>query len=155
MWGQPRSWEPGDWSIPTGRPRVLIEDPDGAIRSTSERFLLREGFDVASCGGPEEMGRRACPLLTTGSCTLTAGADMVYTSLRWHHPQSREVLRALRVRHPRTPLVVEIPSPAAERLQEVLEGCHVVHMPVGRTAMVGAIRGALAQGLPGQATSPA
>ena len=149
-----RSWEPGNWSAPTGRPRVLIEDPDGAIRWASESFLVREGFDVAACGGPEVMGRHTCPLVADGHCQLSAGADVVYTSLAWHKPENREVLMALRARHPGTPVVVEIPYPEVERFRDVLEGCHLVHTPVGRAAMVAAIRTALEQGVPEPAASP-
>jgi DNA-binding NtrC family response regulator len=154
MWGRSRSWEPGNWSAPTGRPRVLLEDPDGAVRSAGEQFLRREGFDVAVCGGPEQMGRRACPLVADGHCELSAGADVIYTGLAWHDPEGREVLKALRARHPRTPVVVEIPYPAVARFQDVLEGCHLVHTPVGRAAMVAAIRTALEQGVPEPAASP-
>jgi DNA-binding NtrC family response regulator len=153
MWGRSRSWEPGNWSAPTGQLRVLLEDPDGAVLSAAESFLVREGFDVAVCGGPEQMGRHICPLMADGHCELSAGADVIYTSLAWHNPESREVLKALRARHPGTPVVVEIPYPAVARFQDVLESCHLVHTPVGRTAMVKAIRAALEQGVPEPAAS--
>jgi DNA-binding NtrC family response regulator len=154
MWGRSRSWEPGDWSVPTGRPRVLLEDPDGAMLWASESFLVREGFEVATCRGPEQMGRHACPLVADGECELSAGADVIYTSLAWHDPASREVLKALRARHPGTPVVVEIPSPDVAKFQDVLEGCQLVHTPVGRVAMAAAIRTALEQGVPEPVTSP-
>ena len=144
MWRRSRTWDPGTWSERTGRPRVLIEDPDGAILWASEDFLRREGLDVAVCGGPETMGCRRCPLVTSGDCALAEGADVIYTSLRWHNPESREVLRALRAQHPRTPVVVEIPEPDVKRFADVLTGCQVVHVPSERATMLGAIRDALA-----------
>lgn len=148
MWTRARSWEPGSWPPRTGRPRVLLEDPDGAILAVTESFLSREGFDVATCSGPEEMGRRSCPLVSQGRCELVEEADVVYTSLRWSYPESRDVLQALRARHPRTPVVVEMTQPQVERFRDLLQGCYLVWVPAGREATVAAIRRALAGGVP-------
>lgn len=144
MWGRQRSWEPGSWAEATGRPRVLLEDPDGAIRSASESFLSREGYDVMACCGPEEMGRRTCPVVAGESCALAEGADVIYTSLCWREPGSREVLRAVRARYPDVPVVVEVSTADEQRYQEDLVGCAVVNVPVGRIGMLTAIRRALA-----------
>ena len=153
MWTRSRSWEPGSWSPRTGRPRVLLEDPDGAILAVTDSFLVGEGFDVATCGGPEAMGRRSCPLLSQGRCDLVEQADVVYTSLQWHHAQSRDVLQALRARHPRTPVVVEMTQPHVERFRDLLQGCYLVRVPAGRKAKVAAIRRALAGGVPDGVTA--
>lgn len=148
VWTRSRSWEPGSWPPRTGRPRVLLEDPDGAILAVTESFLVREGFDVATCGGPEEMGRRSCPLVSQGRCHLAQEADVVYTNLRWQHAPSRDVLHALRACHPRTPVVVETTQPLMERFRDLMQGSHLVWVPAGRKATLAAIRRALARGVP-------
>jgi CheY-like chemotaxis protein len=123
---------------------VLIEDPDGAVRSSAARFLQREGFDVAVCAGPEAMEGSSCPEVSDGACPLVEDADLVYTSLRWSRPDGREVLRAHRRCYPETPVVVEICQPQAAQVGELLDGCHVVHVPCGNAKMLGAIQETLA-----------
>lgn len=90
------------------------------------------------------MGTRRCPLITSGDCALAAGADVIYTSLRWHNPDSRDVLQALRARYPSTSVVVEIPEPDVKKFADILTGCRLVPVPSGRETMLGAIRDALA-----------
>jgi hypothetical protein len=143
MWGRPRSWQPGRWPERTTRPRVLLEDPDGAILATGELFLQRQGFDVAACLGPQRMGHRRCQLTTGGRCQLAQDADVVYSSLSWSDPNSREVLVALRAEYPRTPVVVEILARDVEGLRADLDGCHLAASPTRRATMVTAIRSAL------------
>ena len=138
-----RTWDPGSWPARTDRPRVLVEDPDGAVRDAMRRLLEREGFDVALCSGPQDMGRRECPAVRGEGCALAAGADVVYTSLADADTQSREVVGALRTLYPDTPLVTEIPQPKHRELAESLDGCHVTYVPVGRHEMTAAIRAAL------------
>lgn len=144
MWSRRGTWEPGGWPRRSDRQRVLVEDPDGALRTASERLLQREGFDVAVCPGPEEMGSRHCPAVACGECPLVEGADVVYANLRWSLPASREVLQAHRTCYAGTPVVVEVSQPEETRSPELFAGCTVVHVPVGGDAMVGAIRKALA-----------
>lgn len=144
MWRRSRTWDPGTWSSRTERPRVLIEDPDGAIRWASKRFLQRQGFDVAVCPGPEAMGARRCPEVSCGTCPLAEGADIIYMNLGWNNPESRDVLQAHRSRYPDTPVVVEITDPNAKRFPDILTGCQRVPAPSGRSTMLGAIRDTLA-----------
>lgn len=144
MWHRSRTLDPGSWADRTDRPRVLIEDPDGAVLSSCEEFLRRDGFDVAVCRGPQADGVHHCPLVTSGECSLTDGADVIYTALSWHDPKSREVLQAIRARHPQTPVVVEIPQPQVERFADLLAGCQLVLVPSGRASMRRALQDALA-----------
>jgi hypothetical protein len=119
---------------------VLVEDPDGATRSSAARVLERAGFEVAACPGPDADAGRYCPEVRDGSCPLVAGADVVYTNLPWQLPDSREVLRAHRRCSPRTPVVVEICEPQVSQVGDLLDGCQVVHVPSGSATMLGAVR---------------
>lgn len=124
-----KAWDPGAWGDRKGRARVLVEDADGAEREACEQVLLRAGYDVAGCGGPEAMGRRYCPLVRTGECTLVAGADVVYNNLRLSNQDNREVVRALHRQAPETPVVVEIPAPEKLRYHPLLVENTVVLAP--------------------------
>jgi DNA-binding NtrC family response regulator len=135
---EPDAWAP-DWS----RPRVLVEDPDGAVRVAAQRILERAGFEVSTCAGPDP--GRTCPEVTRDGCPALDTADVVYASLDWHREEHREVLRAQRRRHPEVPVVVEISRPDAERLPDLLEGCDVVHVPADGATTVAAVRRALSR----------
>lgn len=80
-----------------------MEDPDGAVQAAMRRFLEREGFDVALCSGPQDMGRRECPAVRGEGCQLAAGEDVVYTSLADADTKSHEVVGALRTLYADTP----------------------------------------------------
>lgn len=136
-----RTLEPGAWTEGWARPRILVEDPDGAVRAASRRILEREGFEVATCSGPEP-GHR-CPEVTRTACPLMRGVDLIYSSLDWHRPEHREVLQAQREHHPDVPVVVEIAQPQAQRAAELLQGCTVVYMPVSGAMMVETVQRAL------------
>lgn len=136
-----RTLEPGAWSERRARPRVLVEDPDGAVLAASRRILEREGFEVATCAGPEP-GHR-CPEVTRASCPLMQGVDVIYSSLDWHRPEHREVLAAQRAHHPDVPVVVEIARPQAAHEEDLLAGCEVVHVPASGAMMVAAVQRAL------------
>lgn len=136
-----RTLEPGAWAEGEARPRVLVEDPDGAVLAASRRILEREGFEVATCAGPEP-GHR-CPEVTSAGCPLMQGVDVIYSSLDWHEPEHREVLEAQRAHHPGVPVIVEIARPQAAHEEALLEGCEVVHMPADGAVMVAAVRRAL------------
>jgi hypothetical protein len=144
MRGRRRAWKPDTWAERTSSPRVLVEDPDGAVLAAAELFLRRDGFEFAGCAGPHGEGRRGCPLAAGGECALAAGADVVYSNLSWDEPANRTVLTALRERYPHTPVVVEASALDAERLHEQLADCGVVRTPSGRTRMLAAVRSALA-----------
>lgn len=119
--------------------RVLVEDPDGAMRAVCERNLADEGFQVATCGGPRTLPRGRCPLAMGAECPLAAGADVIYTSLDWHDSSSRQVLDALVDRYADKPVVVAAGPRDAYLVESFAEQCHVVPPPRGRGALLAAI----------------
>ena len=54
----PRSIHPGEWPEQTGKPRVLIENPDGADLWAHAEVLREAGYDVATCAGPTAETKR-------------------------------------------------------------------------------------------------
>lgn len=131
----PRSIHPGEWPEQTGKPRVLIENPDGADLGAHAEVLREAGYDVATCAGPtaeikrvpwfrrghlywgdsqpmERQERTLCPLISEGHCPLAEGADVVVSTTQLI--DSREILATLSARS--TPaLVVEGTSSGVER----------------------------------------
>jgi len=109
--------EHGKWPAPTGRPRVLIENPDAADLWAQANVLREAGYDVAVCAGPapepeprhgasllaestyweqpapKREPRTICPLVSEGRCPLVEGADVVVSSVSL--AGSREILHAL------------------------------------------------------------
>ena len=138
MWKRRRAWEAGTWGDRVGWARVLVEDSDGAEREACEHALRKAGYDVASCGGPEVMGHRYCPLVQTGECALVDGADVVYNNLRLGNPANRDVVRAHRNRA-RTPLVIEVPAPDITRYHPLLVTSTIVRAPARQNDVVGAV----------------
>ena len=140
-----RSAAQPDWGERGERPRVVVENPDFGIGFAVERVLENAGYEVAVCGGPDNLARHECPLVFTGACSLVSGADVVVHSLNPDRSEHAEVLRALRAKHPDTPIVVEVPGPSAARHAGLLDGCVVVPFPASRESLVGAVEEALAQ----------
>jgi DNA-binding NtrC family response regulator len=129
------------------RPRVLVENADGAIASATENLLLSEGYDIATCSGPR--GRRArCPLVTEGECAQAQEADVILYSLRINDPDCLDVLRTLRLAVPDTPVVVEIPQPQIAAYAADLVGCHILPLPYTRDSVRAAIGAALSDADP-------
>jgi hypothetical protein len=116
MWRRHRSapaGPPGPWN-PEGRGRkILIEHHDGAVRDVLGRNLEVLGFQVRTCGGPDDPV--ACPLLEQGACAAVEGADVVVTGLLID-PWGRRVLHAMQQRYPGVSLVAEGPSYLADHL---------------------------------------
>jgi hypothetical protein len=123
----------------------VVENADFGVGYAVERVLEEAGYEVAVCGGPDHLNRRACPLVFSESCDLVSGADLVVHSLNPDRPEHAEVLRALRAKHPETPVVVEVPGPTAARHEGLLDGCTVVPYPVTRESLIDAVAGALAK----------
>lgn len=140
-----RSVTGGDWAERGDRPRVLVENPDVGIGFALERFLEDEGCEVLCCGGPDALHRHRCSLVFDEDCALAAGADVIVHGLNPDRPEHAEVLRALRARHPDTPLVVEVPAPTAARHPGLLDGCVVVPFPATRDSLREALGRALAR----------
>jgi hypothetical protein len=133
------------WGVRDERPRVVVENPDFGVGFAVERVLENAGYEVAVCGGPDGLVGQECPLVFTGECELVSGADVVVHSLNPDRREHAEVLRALRARHPGTPVVVEVPGPSAARHPGLLDGCVVVPFPATRDSLVGAVAEALAE----------
>lgn len=127
-----------------GNPRVLVEATEWAYRETITDVLAGEGYDVASCGGPEG-GDGRCALFVEGGCGTCDRADVVVHTLRHSDPRNREVLLALRKRYPDTPLVVEVPGPRAVTYPTDFPGCYVLPVPVTMDALKDTVRTALAE----------
>src|SRR6266849_1997886 len=109
----PRSLHPEEWPERSGKPRVLIENPDRADLWAHADVLGKAGYDVATCAGPtaetehvswfrrrprswadpqprEHQQRTVCPLVEEGQCPLVEGADVVVSTTQL--TDSREVL---------------------------------------------------------------
>lgn len=81
----PRQPEHEEWAGSSGKPRVLIENPDRAELWAHEEILREAGYEVASCVGPTAAGVRGaehttCPLLSEGHCHLVSSADVVVST---------------------------------------------------------------------------
>jgi hypothetical protein len=121
-------------------PRVLVEESDGAVRSSIVRLLEREGFQVVGCGGPDDNAGSRCPLMKPASCPAAAEADVIFFSFPLSNPTNREILRLLKCRHSNTPIVVEVPKPQVAVHSELLAGTHVVYSPITRRSITHAVR---------------
>lgn len=148
------SLHPDEWPEPSGKPRVLIENPDRADL-VSHAYVLREaGYDVAMCGGPtakaehvpffsrwarpqtERQERELCPLLTDGHCPLVEGADVVVSTTQL--ADSREILAKISARG--TPaLVVEGTSSELARDSDVIGDSVEITLPVFSHQIVEAV----------------
>ncbi len=123
-------------------PRVLVEESDGAIRDAMVQVLEEAGFEAVGCGGPDDHPGSRCPLVADGECPAAQLADVILFSLRISDPVNQAVLRALKRRHPSTPIVVEVPKPKVVALNELLVGTHPVHSPLTRRSLTRAVRDA-------------
>jgi DNA-binding response OmpR family regulator len=72
----------------------------------------------------------------------------VVSSLGVERPEAREVLQALRMQRPGTPLIVEVPPGDNAEWQDLLEGCDVIASPVQPDELVASVRAALAKSRP-------
>jgi len=109
------------------RPRVLVEDPNGAFRDADFRAFESAGLDVALCTGPD--AENDCPLHDAKQCALVARADVVLFGLGTTDERSRAVLRALRACYPETPVVVEVPRERSPDEDGLPEGCIALAFP--------------------------
>lgn len=127
MWKPSETIELRPWDYPE-RPRVLIEhpDPDSALELAAA--IRRAGCTVGICRGPDRSGDPVtrCPLHRLEPCIGVEGADLVVTALDLDEEANRAVLRGLRARYPRKPLVVLATVGQALRLAEVFQGCTVL-----------------------------
>jgi hypothetical protein len=153
----PRSIHPEEWPEQSGKPRVLIENPDRADLWAHADLLRKEGYDVAMCGGPtaatarapwfrrlfrpdpqaaERQERTLCPLVAEGHCPLVEGADVVVSTTRL--TDSREILARLSAR--KSPvLVVEGTSSELEQDRDVIGDSLQIRLPVLPQQLVDAV----------------
>jgi DNA-binding response OmpR family regulator len=129
-----------------GQPRVLIEHADESAGLALASILRQAGYAVAVCPGPEQAEH--CPLTGPEGCAVAHGADVVVSSLGVERPEAREVLQALRMQRPGTPLIVEVPPGDNAEWQDLLEGCDVIASPVQPDELVASVRAALAKSRP-------
>jgi hypothetical protein len=87
------------------RPRLLIEDPDGALQVSEFRLFEEAGLDVALCHGPAPCD--PCPLVEQGNCKLAAEADVVLIGSGMA-PHRAEVAAAHQRTRPDRPVVVAV-----------------------------------------------
>ncbi len=135
--------QPWPW---VGQPRVLIEHADESAGLALASILRQAGYAVAVCPGPEQAEH--CPLTGPEGCAVAHGADVVVSSLGVERPEAREVLQALRMHRPGTPLIVEVPPGDNAEWQDLLEGCDVIASPVQPDELVASVRAALAKSRP-------
>jgi DNA-binding response OmpR family regulator len=135
--------QPWPW---VGQPRVLIEHADESAGLALASILRQAGYAVAVCPGPEQAEH--CPLTGPEGCAVAHGADVVVSSLGVERPEAREVLQALRMQRPGTPLIVEVPPGDNAEWQDLLEGCDVIASPVQPDELVASVRAALAKSRP-------
>lgn len=165
----PRPLHPEEWPERSGRPRVLVENPDGADLWAHADVLRDAGYDVATCAGPtgeterlsrfrrrylnwadpqplERRERTVCPLVAEGRCPLVEGADVVISTTRL--TDSREILARLSARTS-PPLVVEGTSSDFERDRDVTGDAIEITLPVLPSQLVDAVERARAAGTDG------
>lgn len=134
------------WPYP-GRPRVLIEHPDPDEALEVAAALRGDGWTVGICRGPDSAAdpARRCPLHRLEPCVAVAGADVVVMALDLEDPDSRDVLRGLRARYGRTPVVVLATVTEALELEGALDGCRVLPVDSGPELIAAEVRTQLAE----------
>jgi hypothetical protein len=133
---QPHVIEAGDWEARQGRPRVLVENPDGAQLWAYAEALREAGYDVATCAGEHPDGEDRCPLIETGHCGLVEGADVVVSTCSI---QRGDKLLAVIGSTGSTPIVFEAPRPDFERYAHLAENATLLPAPVTERALLEAV----------------
>ncbi|HEX9681738.1 MAG TPA: hypothetical protein VGA13_01530 [Acidimicrobiales bacterium] len=124
-------------------PLVLIEESDPAVRWAESELLKRDGYDVVTCAGPDDLPRGVCPLVRDGHCDLAENADVIVHNLRQRLLGNRQVLDALREHVPDTPVIVEATQPEMRDDPDRFAGTIVVRFPVSSSSLRSAVAGAL------------
>ena len=135
------------------RPRLLIEDPDPALRVADFQRFTESGLDVALCSGPDH--DESCRLVEHGDCPLAAAADVILMG-RDLAGSRKEIAAALRRHHPEVPVIAKVPR---QDTDEVPDECVPLPTPMSVDGQVRAVWRAVerpaapAEG-PRQATPP-
>lgn len=140
-----RNRRPSSWPGERRQPRALVEDDDGASQWAVAQIFERVGFEVACCDGPAAFRDHKCPMLKDGSCSLAAGADVIFNSLSLSMAENLELIGALRQHLPDTPLLVEVPRPRAEQLGDALDGCRLLAVPATASTIASHALAAIAE----------
>lgn len=130
------------------RPRVLIEhpSPDDALELAA---AVRDiGCAVGICRGPDVGADPAarCPLHRLEPCVAVEGADVLVTALDFERDEGREVVRGLRMRYPRVPVIVLTTVGATLELGDVLHGCTVLPIDAAPAHVAAEVRSLVATG---------
>jgi hypothetical protein len=142
---EPHVIEAGEWEARRGRPRVLVENPDGAQLWAYAETLREAGYDVATCAGEHPDGADRCPLIETGRCGLVEGADVVVSTCSI--PRGDRLLAVLGLLGS-TPVVFEAPPPDFERYAHLADNAKLVPTPVTAQALLDAVAQARAEAAP-------
>jgi hypothetical protein len=115
------------------RPRLLIEDPDPALRVADFHRFTEAGLDVALCSGPDQHER--CRLVELGDCPLAAAADVVL--MGGDLGESRqEIATALHRHHPDVPVIAKVPRQVTDA---VPDGCVPLPTPISVDGQIRAV----------------
>jgi len=136
--------EPTAWRNAGDRPRVLIEHHDSSIGVAVGNLLAAEGYEVSTCGGPNDRHHHKCPLANGGDCDRAADTDVVFFGLNIADEDDRAVLRSWRELHEDIPIIVELPVSRIPLYRDELEGCLAVAQPMTRETLLDAVERALA-----------
>jgi hypothetical protein len=123
--------------VADGRARVLVENPDAAVRAVMAQVLGAAGYAVETCAGPRA---HDCPVLAGKACPMAARSDVVVSGLGLTRPASRAVVQGLRTLHPRPSILVDAPGPQVAAHPEVVEGCEVLTFPCTRASLLSAVQ---------------
>jgi hypothetical protein len=130
------------------RPRLLIEDPDGALQVSDFRLFDEAGLDVALCHGPEPCD--PCPLVEEGRCGLAEEADVVLIGSGMA-PYRADVAAAHRRSRPDRPVVVAVSRHDGEVPPQ---GCVPLTVPLSVGGQIRAVWRALDGPAAGRAPAP-
>ena len=129
---------PTSWEAAEGGLRVLVEAANWGARQHMARALQEAGHQVAVCPGPSGADAR-CPLASGHGCQAAEEADVVVFALHPGDHRNRECLRAHRVQHPGTPVVIDVPEAAMSRNPGDYAGCLLVQEPGSADSLVTAV----------------
>ena len=126
---------------------VLLVEDEPALRRAAARVLTGSGYVVL----PAADGREALELVDRGE-----RIDLVLTDMVMPHLGGSALVRALRERDRRVPVLVTTghPGRAGEAPEEVPPGAHFLPKPWTITELLAAVRRALAAPAAGPATEP-
>jgi DNA-binding response OmpR family regulator len=117
---------------------VLVEHPDEAAGLAIASGLRFAGYAVSICPGPA--GHHQCALLGPEGCAPAHDADLVVCGPGYDRESAREILRELRTRYSKVPLLVETPGEIDEELSELLDGCAQLTAPASPEQIVARVQ---------------